>query len=115
MADPNLQDFYGRIARIQKARAMGYGFEADGTLGRSYYYRPAKRRRSIAGPLMIVLMCGFGLKGVLHHKVGGDLYQARVDSMMHRDGFERLGGYLMQADPVTLFVSQQLNEFVPFI
>jgi hypothetical protein len=35
--------------------------------------------------------------------------------MMHRDGFERLGGYLMQADPVTLFVSQQLNEFVPFI
>ncbi len=37
MADPNLVDFYSNVARFEKMRAKGYGFDAAGTLGRSYF------------------------------------------------------------------------------
>ncbi len=32
--DPNLNDFYSRVSRIEKSHAKGYGFEAAGSLGR---------------------------------------------------------------------------------
>ncbi len=112
MADMNLSDFYGRIARIETARAKGYGFEAEGTLGRSYYFRPSRKRRSILGPMLIVLACGFGLKGAIHYKVGADTFDRRVESMMASDGFSRFGAYLMQSDPVTLYVSSRLQTFL---
>jgi hypothetical protein len=115
MVDANLHEFYGRIAKIQKARALGYGFEADGTLGRSHYRRPVQRRRSFVAPILIVLMCGFGMKGTIHSKVGNDVYQTRVNSLLEGQGFERLGGYLMKSDPVTLFVSQQIKRYAPMI
>lgn len=109
MSNADLSDFYGRIARIEKARALGYGFEAEGTLGRSYYRKPRKRNRSIVAPVLFSLMCVIGMKGALHHQIGDAIYDARVERLMQGDGFERLGGYLMQADPATLFVSQKLS------
>lgn len=109
MVDPNLKDFYGRVARIEKARSQGYGFEAEGTLGRSYYLRPSRTRKGVLAPMVVVLMCAFGLKGAIHYKIGGSIYQERVDTLMAGEGFERLGGYLMMADPVTVFVSDQIR------
>lgn len=111
MTDQSLTEFYSRIARIQKARAKGYGFEAEGTLGRSYYYRPAKRRIPILGPLLMVALCGIGMKGLVHYKIGDALYEQRVEKLMSGEGFERLGGYLMAADPVTRFVSDHIKQW----
>ncbi|MGB8813136.1 MAG: hypothetical protein WCC57_08120 [Paracoccaceae bacterium] len=111
MTDQSLSEFYSRIARIEKARAKGYGFEAEGTLGRSYYYRPTKKRRPILAPLLMVAMCSVAMKGAVLSKIGDDLYEQRVDRLLDGQGFERLGGYLMKADPVTVFVSDQFREF----
>ncbi len=110
MADPNLKDFYRRVSRIQKAHAKGFGMEAAGTLGRSYYAKPKKSDRSILLPVLMVMMCGFGLKGAIHYNVGADIYQDRVSNLMQGEGFDRLGGWLMQPDPVTLFVAAQIAE-----
>lgn len=114
MVDPNLADFYGRIARIEKARSKGFGFEASGTLGRSYYtyYNRSRRkgRFSVMKPLMVVLACGFALKGAIHHQIGDEIYATRVAQLSGGEGFDRLGAYLMQADPVTLFVSHQIDK-----
>ena len=115
MADPNMVDFYGRVSRIKKARAKGYGFEAVGTLGRSYYtqHTPSSRSRiSILKPALIVLFGAFGLKGAIHYQIGGDVYSERVADLKSGEGFDRLGGYLMQADPVTMFVSSKLKETI---
>lgn len=111
MTDANLDDFYGRVARIQKARAKGYGFEAEGALGRSYYYRPSPKRRSIAGPILMIILCGIGMKSAVHYQVGDMVYEARVERLMAGEGFERLGGLLMTADPVTTFVSSKMKDF----
>lgn len=108
MADPNLSEFYDRVARIEKARALGYGFEAEGTLGRSYYHRRARRRRALLGPLLIVAACAIGLKATIHYKVGAAAYEDRVARLMSGEGFERLGGQLMQADPLTEYLSERL-------
>lgn len=114
MADQNMVDFYGRVSRIKKARAKGYGFEAVGTLGRSYYvqHAPSRSRVSILKPALIVLFSAFGLKGAIHYQIGGSVYSERVAEMKSGEGFDRLGGYLMQADPVTMFVSAKLQETI---
>ncbi len=110
MSDPNLVDFYGRIARLEKARAKGFAFEAAGTLGRSYYCQKPRKRRSIFLPLVFVALSVFGLKGTIYHFVGESSYQDRVASLQAGEGFDRLGGWLMQADPVTLMVSDQIAK-----
>lgn len=114
MADQNMVDFYGRVARIKKARAKGYGFEAAGTLGRSYYSQRAtvRARNSMLKPALIVMLGAFGLKGAIHYQIGGSLYSERVAELKAGEGFDRLGGYLMQADPVTVFVSEKLHETI---
>lgn len=110
MTDPNMVDFYGRIARIQTARSKGYGFEAAGALGRSYYFRPTRKRRAIFAPLMMIVVCSLGLKGLIHSRIGADIYNARVELLISGKGFERLGGYLMMADPATIFVSERISR-----
>ena len=109
MADPNMTDFYGRVARIQKARAKGYGFEASGTLGRSHYFKASYRRRSVLGPLVFLLLCGFLLKGVMYQQIGAETYYARVTALRAGAGVDRVGGWLMQTDPVTVFVAGKVD------
>lgn len=109
MTDPNLTDFYGRVARIQKARAKGFGFEAPGTLGRSYYHNPKPLRRSVVGPIVFLVLCTFLLKGAILHSVGLQSYSDRVAGLMAGDGIERAGGWLMQSEPVSLFIAEQMT------
>lgn len=109
MADPNLTDFYGRVARIQRARAKGYGFEAPGTLGRSYYYRPPAKRRSFLMPVLFLLVSALMLKAVIYHQVGPESYSQRVAALMAGDGIDRVGGWLMQVEPVTLYLSDKIG------
>ncbi|GLS85639.1 hypothetical protein GCM10010873_06120 [Cypionkella aquatica] len=110
MADPNLVDFYSNVARFEKKRAKGYGFDAAGTLGRSYFNPPARKRRSYLMPLLMVLCAGFGLKGMIYQSVGPKSYDQRVQALQVGEGFDRLGGWLMQADPVTVFVAGKITE-----
>lgn len=110
MTDPNMTDFYGRLARLQKAHAKGYAFEAPGALGRSFYHRPTPRRRSVVLPILFLVVCGFLLKGVLHYAVGAQSYQDRVATLVAGTGLAPVGGWLMQADPVTLFILSQITK-----
>lgn len=112
MADPNMSEFYGRIARIQKARAKGMGFEAPGTLGRSHYYRAPARKRSLIGPVLFLLVCGFLMKGTMYQQVGADIYNERVAALTKGEGMERVGGFLMQADPVTIHVAGKIEDLL---
>ena len=109
MADPNLVDFYNNVARFEKKRANGYGFDAAGTLGRSHFQKTPKRRSWLM-PTIMVLCAGIGLKGMIYQSVGAKAYDQRVQALMVGEGFDRLGGWLMQADPATVFVAGKINE-----
>ena len=112
-ADPNLNDFYGRVARIEKAHAKGYGIEARGTMGRSTTWKRERSGWRMVKPLLVVLAMGIGLKGVIHYYVGAELYEERVTKLMTGQGFDPVGGALMQADPVTLAISSALSAVFP--
>lgn len=111
--DPNLNDFYNRVSRIEKAHAKGYGFEAAGTLGRSASISRRSRSWKFIKPLAVVLLMGAGLKGTIHYYIGAETYQTRVDALLLGDGFDPVGGWLMQADPVTSWISAQLQAVLP--
>jgi hypothetical protein len=112
-ADPNLNDFYGRVARIEKAHAKGYGFEAHGTLGRSTTYKRDRSSFRFVKPLALVAIVSLGLKGVIHYYVGAELYDDRVTKLMAGEGFDPVGGTLMQADRVTRAISGFLTGAFP--
>lgn len=105
MSDPNMKDFYSRVGRIERAHSLGYGFEADGTLGRSFYRRlPVKRRPVFRTGIFLLCFC-FGLKGAIHYHLGADNFAQRVAAIEARGGFDAVQGFLMRPDPVTRFVS----------
>lgn len=112
MAGQDYSEFYARLVRVERARAKGYGFEADGTLGRSYYYKPPRKRSRLIGPLLVILACGTGLKASMYYKLGSASYLDRVERMRAGEGFERFGGALMQADPVTVQTAALINRLL---
>lgn len=115
MSDPSIAEFNTRIARIQKVRAKGYGFEAEGTLGRSFYTMADQRTRKggvpLLRPIVVALILGTMLKALFLHQLGIEDYNARVAGLMAGEGIDRIGGWVMQADPLTVSVAHQISLF----
>lgn len=113
MADQDFNEFYARVARVEKARAQGYGFEADGTLGRSHYKRPPRARRRIIVPLFFTLAVFFCLKAALLYQIGHVTYSDRVAQMRSAESsMERVAGTLMQADQLTIWIASQARQMM---
>ena len=109
MSDQNMVEFYKRAARLERDRAKGMGFESSGTLGRSYYQRPVARRRSMLWPVLFLIVVAFVLKGTIFFVTGPETYASRVADLQSSPGVvEQIGGWLMQADPVTLTVAKAI-------
>jgi len=110
MADPNLKDFYVRLGRIEKIRRNGGGFEAAGALGLSHYARPQQRSIPLLRPLLVLIVAVIGIKGIILNQVGADTYSARVEALTKGSSVDKIGAFIMQADPLTLFVASQIRE-----
>lgn len=111
--DPNLNDFYSRVTRIEKSHAKGYGFEAAGTVGRRSSGRGRSRILKLAKPVVLMLAMAVGVKGVIHYFVGAQTFENRVSALAAGNGFDPVGAWLMHADPATLWVSGQLQSLLP--
>jgi hypothetical protein len=112
MSDPNMDDFNDRVAKIQRDHSAGLGMEAEGTLGRSAYSRRSRRRIPIVAPVLLVIVCGIGLKAALHASIGEQRYTERVSVLESGDGLDKFGAILMTADPITLAISDQINNLM---
>ncbi|WP_430463239.1 hypothetical protein [Tabrizicola sp.] len=110
MYDANLVEFYSRVSDLKKAHDKGFGHESPGTLSRAATYGLRKKRTRLrVMPLVFVAVAAVGLKATILHSVGEIAYQERVAALSAGQGFDRLGGWLMQVDPVTAYVAQQLG------
>ncbi|MEZ5911485.1 MAG: hypothetical protein R3D84_03995 [Paracoccaceae bacterium] len=114
MADPNLEDFHGRLRRIEAIQRRGGGFEAAGTLGRSFFGKQHKvrARNGIWRPLLLVALSVVFLKGVIHNQIGADHYNLRVAELAQGSSVDRLGAFVMKADPATLWVSAKVRDLM---
>jgi len=113
MSDPRIDEFYNRVHRIERNRAMGFGHEAAGTLGRSHFVRPkGSPLASLLRKLMVLGVLVIGAKAAMIHAIGADAYDDRVALMMQGEGVDRLGGVLLQADPVSRMVALRAGAFL---
>lgn len=113
MSDQNMRDFYSRVNRIEHSHARGYGFVAEGTLGRTP--RPVRRGRGLmlARSVLFLLIGIVCLKGVLNYQVGPELYDQRVERLAQGDEVERIGAAIMWADPASAWVADRLRDWMP--
>jgi flagellar basal body-associated protein FliL len=110
MADPNLRDFYGRIYRIQKRHRRGGGFEATGTLGRSYFVAPPSRSINIVRPLIMVAIAVTVVKVLMLAAVGPADYASRIAALESGSTIDRVGAVVMTVDPVTGFLAGKISD-----
>lgn len=110
MADPNLRDFYGRIYRIQKRHRRGGGFEATGTLGRSYFVPPPSRSINIVRPLVMVVIAVTFVKVLMLAVIGPADYASRIAGLQAGGTIDRVGAVVMAVDPVTGFLAGKIDD-----
>lgn len=74
------------------------------------------RRRTPRFPLrgVVILVLAIVLfKGFLHNELGDRVYQQRVAILTEGSWPERVGGWVMQSDAATLWVSGKFAAFLP--
>lgn len=114
MVDRNMRDFYGRIDRIERIHEAGGGFEADGTLGMSYY--KARRHRAhrfgLLGPVVLVMITIVAIKAAVLATIGPERYAERLAALRAGSPLEQGGAWVLQADPVTVALSGRLRAVI---
>ena len=104
MTDPNRDDFYNRVARLERAHAQGLGHEATGALGRSAFFRPSRRRVPLLRGSVFVLAAVMGMKATLYGGIPEEMYLGRIAALKQGTAIERVGAYLMSPDPITVWI-----------
>ncbi|MBS0563208.1 MAG: hypothetical protein JSR87_01600 [Proteobacteria bacterium] len=112
MVDRNMQDFRGRLGRIGRIHRKGGGFEADGALGMAYYNakRHPRRRPRLLFLLLFLAVALVGLKAGLMATIGPDAYGARLATLRQGTELDRLGAWVLTADPVTVTLAGQIRR-----
>jgi hypothetical protein len=109
MADANMTDLYDRVRRFEPMCSKGLGFEANGTLAGSFYNQRSPRRRGWLVPSILALAVVFALKAGLYIAVGQSDFDGRVERLQAGAGFDRVGGWFMRADPVTIWMADKIE------
>jgi len=111
MADPQYQEFRGRLRRVERIHRRGGGFEAAGTLGRTaYVVKP--QRTSLLRPVALVLGAGLLLKAILFIQIGEADYTDRVARLEGGSQIEAIGAWVMQPDAVTVWLAGLFTDLV---
>jgi hypothetical protein len=110
MADPGRDEFYGRVARIERAHAHGFGHEAHGTLGRSAHYRRRRGRIPLLRGSIFVLATLIGLKATLYQGLPEETYMSRLAELKQGTAIERVGAALMTPDPLTRWLGEAWRQ-----
>ncbi|MBM7066557.1 hypothetical protein [Actibacterium sp. 188UL27-1] len=102
MADPQMKEFSGRVRRIERTHRRGRGFEAAGTVGRSYYTRKnQKRNRTLLRPMLTVVLLLVTFKAAVFTLHGEEAYLERVAALKQGGVVSQATGHLMVVDPFT--------------
>lgn len=114
MVDRNMQDFYGRLGRIDRIHQSGGGFEADGALGMSYYNtrRKPARRRGVLAPVVLVMLTVIAIKAAVLASIGAERYEERIAALRAGSGVEQGGAWVLQADPLTTMLADSLRGVI---
>lgn len=111
MSNAQMQEFDRRLRRIDRRhRSLARGFVLSVSRDGLIVARPA--RDSWGFPwrgLLFVLVAMMGFKALLHAQIGTEAYNGRVAALAAGTTAEKVGAYVMHADPMTLWLSSKLE------
>jgi hypothetical protein len=107
--DDHQREFDTRIRRIDRRhKKLASGFVTNVSADGLIVAVPRRRRVRVPFLGLAVLVLGIvAFKGLVHANLGEGNYNARVSALAEGTQVERLGAWVMQADPLTLWVSDQ--------
>ena len=113
MKDPQHETFNQRLRRIEKIHRRGGGFEAEGTLGQSYYTEQERRRGiPVLRPAVYMVFTVVASKAALLLQLGPEDYTARVAGLEAGTAVEQAGAMLMAPDPVSLAMAEWVTTLL---
>lgn len=110
----NYAGFEARLKKIDRKRtrmAQGYrgSVDKDGLI----VFRPSRRQRGIPLRAVVMLIVGFFVfKGMVMAHTGTSIYGERVAALQEGTVIEQAGAFVMQTDPITVGIAQQLRPFL---
>ena len=115
MSDANQRKFEVRMNRINRRHqrlSRGYVMSVnhDGLI-----IAEPKARSSVIPwrGILFVLVGTLIVKGVMLAPVGPEAYDARVATLAARNQVEKVGAYVLAADPVTQWIAAQVAPLLP--
>jgi len=114
MADAYQARFEKRIRRINKRhRKLARGYVAEVNGDGLIVVRPQRRTARFPWKgVALMFVALFAFKGILHAQLGAATFDERVGKLGNGTVVEKAGAWVMQADPVTLWVSSQVTPLV---
>lgn len=113
MAD-HFREFDTRLKRIDRRhRKVAKGYVA--TIGRDGLLTQSPRRRRLRVPfggIAFIAVAIVAFKGIVHAQLGPTSYETRIASLANGSGIEKAGAWVMQADPLTIWVSEKFSTYV---
>lgn len=114
MSASQFDEFERRMRRISRRHSkMSQGFVTAVTEDGLVVARPKRQRRNaLLRGLIVILLIVIPFKGFLHARLGPEAYEARIEALSSGTVFEQAGAYAMTADPLTVWISDQLVSLV---
>lgn len=110
----NYAGFEARLKKIDKNRTrMAQGYKGAVSRDGLIVFRPARRQRGIPLRAIVLLIVGFFVfKGMVMAHTGSAIYEERVAALQAGTLIEQAGAFMMQSDPVTIGIAQQLRPIL---
>lgn len=113
--DEQHREFGSRLKRIDRShRKLADGYVTS--VNHDGLIIAVPRRRRMRVPFAGIALVAVGViafKGVVLAQLGAEGYQARLDQLAAGSQVERIGAWVMQADPLTEWVAAQAMTVLP--
>ncbi|ANP37916.1 hypothetical protein JL2886_03030 [Phaeobacter gallaeciensis] len=108
------QEFQARLRRLEgKHNDMSAGYSARVRSDGLIVVAPRQIRSRITPRAVVFFLCAFFLfKGFLMAALGFASYDARVADLSKGVAVERVGAFLMQAEPVSMLIGEKLRPYL---
>lgn len=112
MGDAYQAQFEKRLRRINKRhRKLARGYVTSVNHDGLIIAKPQRHARFPWKGVALIFVALFVFKGFLHAQLGAATFDDRVGKLANGTTVEKAGAWVMQADPVTLWVSGQVTAF----
>ena len=110
MSASQYDEFDRRMRRITRRHTkLSHGYVTSVNDDGLVVAKPKRKRRGTLRGVAIVVLVMMVFKGFLHSQLGAAAYGERVAALSNGSAFEKAGGVLMAADPITVWLSARIS------